>query len=133
MHNAAVPRFPSPRANAASIIADQRQIAYGAIRYTNETHRLYGVLNKRLEGRDFICGQLSIADFMSWPWLVPWKNQGIILDEFPNLKAWFERVGGREAVQKGFKLGAELRSGGLQASGKAAEEARRVLFGQRAR
>jgi GST-like protein len=61
-------------------------------------------------GRDFICGQLSIADFACWPWIVPWKNQGIILEEFPNLKAWFERVGAREAVQKGFKLGAELRT-----------------------
>jgi glutathione S-transferase len=121
------------RQYAPSIVADQRQIAYGAIRYTNETHRLYGVLNKQLEGRDFICGQLSIADFMSWPWIVPWKNQGIILDEFPNLRTWFERVGARENVQKGFKLGAELRTAGLQASGKAAEEARRVLFGQRAR
>ena len=121
------------RQYAPAIIADQRQIAYGVVRYTNETHRLYGVLNKQLEGRDFICGDLSIADFMVWPWIVPWKNQGIILDEFPNLRSWFERVGAREAVQKGFKLGAELRSQGLQASGKAAEEARKVLFGQRAR
>jgi GSH-dependent disulfide-bond oxidoreductase len=121
------------RQYAPAIIADQRQIAYGVVRYTNETHRLYGVLNKRLDGRDFICGALSIADFMIWPWIVPWKNQGIILDEFPNLRSWFERVGARDAVQKGFKLGAELRSQGLQASGKAAEEARKVLFGQRAR
>lgn len=121
------------RQYAPAIIADQRQIAYGAIRYTNETHRLYGVLDKRLEGRDFVCGQLSIADFMIWPWIVPWKNQGVILEQFPNLRTWFERVGARESVQKGFKLGAELRSAGLQASGKAAEEARKVLFGQRAR
>ncbi|WP_297513744.1 glutathione S-transferase N-terminal domain-containing protein [uncultured Caulobacter sp.] len=121
------------RQYAPAVIADQRQIAYGAIRYTNETHRLYGVLEKRLAGRDFVCGALSIADFMIWPWIVPWKNQGIILDEFPNLRAWFERVGARGAVQKGFKLGAELRSQGLQASGQAAEDARRILFGQRAR
>ena len=114
-------------------MGDKGKLASGVVPYTNETHRLYGVLNKQLEGRDFICGDLSIADFMVWPWIVPWKNQGIILDEFPNLRSWFERVGAREAVQKGFKLGAELRSQGLQASGKAAEEARKVLFGQRAR
>ncbi|HQR91085.1 MAG TPA: glutathione S-transferase C-terminal domain-containing protein, partial [Caulobacter sp.] len=96
-------------------------------------NRLYGVLDKQLAGQDFICGQLSIADFACWPWVVPYKNQGIILEDFPNLKAWFERVGARENVQKGFKLGAELRSAGLQASGKAAEEARKMLFGQRAR
>jgi glutathione S-transferase len=121
------------RQYAPAIISDQRQIAYGAVRYTNETNRLYGVLEKQLAGQDFICGQLSIADFAAWPWVVPWKNQGIILDEFPNLKAWFERVGARESVQAGFKLGAELRSAGLAASGKSAEEARKVLFGQRAR
>jgi GSH-dependent disulfide-bond oxidoreductase len=121
------------RQYAAAIVSDQRQIAYGAIRYTNETHRLYGVLNKQLAGKDFICGQLSIADFACWGWVVPWKNQGINLEEFPHLKAWFERMGAREAVDRGFKLGAELRRQGLQAPGKAQEEARRVLFGQRAR
>jgi len=121
------------RQYAPAIISAQRQIAYGAVRYTNETNRLYGVLDKQLAGQDFICGQLSIADFASWPWVVPYKNQGIILEDFPNLKAWFERVGARENVQKGFKLGAELRSSGLQALGKAAEEARKMLFGQRAR
>jgi GST-like protein len=121
------------RQYAAAIISDQRQIAYGAVRYTNETNRLYGVLDKQLAAQDFICGQLSIADFASWPWVVPYKNQGIALEDFPNLKAWFERVGARDSVQKGFKLGTELRSAGLQASGKAAEEARKMLFGQRAR
>jgi hypothetical protein len=64
---------------------------------------------------------------------LPWENPGIILDEFPNLRSRFGRVGARYAVQKGFKLGVELRSRGLQSSGKAAEEARKVLFGQRAR
>jgi hypothetical protein len=96
-----------------------------------QTHRLYAVLSKRLDGRKFICGQLSIADFMIWLWIAARKNQGIILGEFLHLKVWFERVGAREAVQKGFKLRSELRSGGRQASGKAAEDARRVLFGRR--
>ena len=121
------------RQYAPSFIPDQRQVAYGAIRYTNETNRLYGVLERRLEGRDFICGDYSIADMACWPWVVPWRNQGQDLDAFPNIKAWFERVGAREAVKAGFAVGAELRRGGLQASGKAAEEARKVLFGQRAR
>ena len=68
-----------------------------------------------------------------WPWVVPWRNQGQNLDHFPNIQAWYQRVIDRPAAQKGFGVGAELRRGGLQASGKAAEEARRVLFGQRAR
>jgi glutathione S-transferase/GST-like protein len=121
------------RQYAAAIVSDQRQIAYGAIRYTNETHRLYGVLDKQLAGKDFICGQLSIADFACWGWVVPWRNQGIILEEFPHVKAWFERMAAREAVDRGFRLGAELRRPALQTPGKAQEEARKVLFGQRAR
>jgi glutathione S-transferase len=121
------------RQYAPSFIKDQRQVAYGAVRFTNETNRLYGVLEKQLEGSDFICGDISIADFASWPWVVPWRNQGQNLEEFPNLKAWYQRMIDRPGVQKGFGVGAELRRGGLQASGKEAEEARKVLFGQRAR
>ena len=121
------------RQYAPGFIKDQRQVAYGAIRFTNETNRLYGVLEKQLEGKDFVCGDYSIADMAIWPWVVPWKNQGQTLDEFPNIKAWYQRVIDRPAAQKGFSVGAELRRGGLQASGKEAEEARRVLFGQRAR
>ena len=55
------------RQYAPSMFIDSRATAYGAIRYTNETHRLYGVLNKQLEGRDFITGEYSIADMASWP------------------------------------------------------------------
>lgn len=121
------------RQYAPSFIHDQRQVAYGAIRFTNETNRLYGVLDRQLDGRDFICGDISIADFACWPWIVPWRNQGQKLDDFPNVAAWYQRMIDRPGVQKGFGVGAELRRAGLQASGKEAEEARRVLFGQRAR
>jgi len=121
------------RGYAPSFILDQRQVAYGAIRYTNETHRLYGVLDKRLSERDYIAGDYSIADMACWPWVVPYRNQGIDLEEFPHLKAWFERVGDRPALQAGFALGAELRRAGLPAQGRDADAARQVLFGQRAR
>jgi glutathione S-transferase len=121
------------RQYAPSFIKDQRQVAYGAIRFTNETNRLYGVLDKQLEGKDFVCGDISIADFACWPWVVPWRNQGQNLEDFPNIKAWYQRMIDRPSVQKGFGVGAELRRAGLQASGKEAEEARKVLFGQRAR
>jgi GST-like protein len=121
------------RQYAPSFLLDQRLVAYGAIRYTNETHRLYGVLNRRLEGRDFVAGDYSIADMACWPWVVPYRNQGIDIDEFPHLKAWFERVGAREAVQRGFKVGEALRNANLQAGGAQGDAARRVLFGQRAR
>ncbi len=121
------------RQYAPSMIPDSRYTAYGAIRYTNETHRLYGVMDKRLRERDYLAGEYSIADMAAWPWIVPHRMQGIDLAEFPALKAWFDRVGERPAVQAGFKLGAELRAQGLQASGKQAEDARKTLFGQRAR
>ena len=120
------------RQYAPAMFADSRTTAYGAIRYTNETHRLYGVLDKRLADREFVAGEYSIADMAIWPWIVPWKMQGIELDAFPDLKRWFEAVGAREGVKRGMKLGEELRKP-LQASGKDAEKARAMLFGQRAR
>ncbi len=120
------------RQYAPSMIADSRQTAYGAARYTNETHRLYGVLDRRLQGRDFVAGEYSIADMAIWPWIVPWAMQGIDLDDFPHVAAWFARVGERPAVGKGRALGEELRRP-LQASGADAEAARKVLFGQRSR
>src|SRR3546814_10317258 len=65
------------------------KIAYAINRYVNETNRLYGVLNKRLEGRTFICGDdYTIADMMSYPWIVPHERQGQKLEDFPHLKRW---------------------------------------------
>ena len=119
------------RQYAPSFIRDQRQIAYGVRRYTDETNRLYGVLDRRLADRDYVAGDYSIADMAVWPWILP-GPQGQSLDDFVHLKAWVERVGARPAVQAGRAVGADLR-GDLGGSGKAAEEARRMLFGQRAR
>lgn len=119
------------RQYAPAILKDQRQIAYGVRRYTDETHRLYGVMDRRLADRDFLAGDYSIADMAAWPWILP-EHQGQALSHFPNLKAWVERVGSRPAVQTGRAVGEALRSN-LTASGKAAEDARKVLFGQRAR
>jgi glutathione S-transferase len=101
-------------------------LAYGVARYTNEVARLYGVLDRRLAGREFVAGEYTIADMAIWPWIVPHKNQGIDLDRFPEVKRWFEAVGRRPAVQRGFKLGEELRR---PVTGAAAEEARKILFG----
>ena len=121
------------RQYAPAMLPDARYTAYGANRYTNETNRLYGVMNTRLADRDYLAGDYSIADMACWPWVVPYRNQAQDLARFPHLKAWFERVGAREAVQRGFKAGAELRNSTLADQGKAAEQARQMLFGQRAR
>ena len=119
------------RQYAPALIKDQRQIAYGVRRYTDETNRLYGVLNKRLADRDYVAGDYSVADMAIWPWILP-GPQGQDLEDFHHLKAWMERVGERPAVQAGRAVGNELR-GDLGAAGKQAEQARKMLFGQRAR
>jgi glutathione S-transferase/GST-like protein len=121
------------RQYAPAMVSDQRMLAYGVNRYTNETNRLYGVLNKRLADREFVAGDYSIADMAIWPWIVPYRNQGQSLDDFPNVKRWFETVEARPAVQKGFKLGEALRRPTLTQTGPEAEKARQALFGQRAR
>ena len=113
------------------MIKDQRQIAYGVRRYTNETHRLYGVMDRRLRDRDYLAGDYSIADMAAWPWILP-SLQGQDLAEFPRLAAWLERVGARPAVRAGRAV-LEDRRGNAGGSGKAAEAARAILFGQRAR
>lgn len=119
---------------APAVTRDQRHLAYGANRYSNEVHRLYGVMEKRLADRDFLVGDYSIADMATAPWVSAWPALGIHIEDFPHVKAWHERVLARDAVKRALAKGDELRRGpGLQASGKEAEEARRVLFGQRAR
>jgi GST-like protein len=106
-------------------------ISYAIERYTKEANRLYGVLDRRLRGREWIAGDYSIADMASWPWIVPHERQGQSLDAFPNVKAWFERMKARPAVQRGFEVGKEIRDRAAQQGGMD-EEAKRVLFGQTA-
>lgn len=107
------------------------KIQYGIDRYTNECNRLYGVLDKQLEGRDYIAGDYSIADMASIGWINSYKGQGQDLDDFPNLKAWFERMHARPAVQRGIAVGKEERE--RQANLADDKEAQKILFGQRAR
>ena len=84
------------------------QVPYGIKRYTDEVNRLYGVLNKRLEGRPYVADEYSIADMAIWPWIVPHERQGQRLEDFPNIDAWFQRVAARPAVQSAFELGHEV-------------------------
>lgn len=118
---------------ARAMTPDQRQLAYGVARYTNEAHRLYGVLDRRLADREFVAGDYSIADMAIWPWAVPHRIQGVDLAEFPHVQAWFDRVAERPAVQTGRVAGLELTNRNLAGGGKEAEDARAVLFGQRGR
>ncbi len=86
------------------------KIDYAVNRYTNEAKRLYGVIDKRLAQSRWLGGrEYSIADIATFPWLRSWENQGIVLTDYPHLKAWFDRVADRPAVQRGVKVLAELR------------------------
>ncbi len=104
-------------------------VPYAVDRYTKETGRLYGVLDRRLEGREYICGDYSIADMACWPWIVPHERQGQKLADFPNVNRWYEKMKTRPGVRRGFDVGKEIRQ--AMAAGPD-EEARKVLFGQSA-
>ncbi len=105
------------------------KIPYAINRYVNETNRLYGVLNKRLEGRAFICGdEYTIADMASYPWIVPHERQSQKLEDFPNLKRWFDAIWERPATKIVYEKGKDVNQGVPTVT----EEARKMLFGQTA-
>lgn len=80
------------------------KIPYAIERYEKETLRLYGVLDRQLKDNEYICGDYSIADIATYPWVATYDFQGLTLDNHPNLKRWVETVQQRPAVQKGMKV-----------------------------
>lgn len=80
------------------------KIPYAIERYEKETLRLYGVLDKQLSDKEFICGDYSIADIATYPWVASYEFQGLTLDNHPNLKRWFETIQQRKAVQRGMAV-----------------------------
>ncbi len=103
------------------------KLPYAIDRYTKETSRLYGVLNKRLTGRDFVLGkQYSIADMAAYPWILP-ERQGQDIDEFPSLKRWHAAIRARPATQRAYARAKEVNP---TPSAPRTEEERRILFGQ---
>jgi GST-like protein len=102
------------------------KLPYAIERYVKETSRLYGVLNKQLsDGRDYICGDYSIADMASYPWIVPHERQRQNLGDFPHLAAWFERIQHRPATQRAYDLAKSIN---VQPT--VDEQAKKLLFGQ---
>ncbi|PZR00275.1 MAG: glutathione S-transferase [Cereibacter sphaeroides] len=87
-----------------------QDLPYAKDRYRREVNRLYGVLDRQLKGRDFVAGDLSIADFAIWPWTRNWKGQQQALDDKPDLARWLAAMEARPAVQRGIAVGAELRN-----------------------
>ncbi len=100
------------------------KIEYGINRYTNEAKRLYGVMDKRLQSSKWIAGSsYSIADMAIFPWLRSWQNQGIDWADYPHLKAWFDKISARPAVQKAVQVLATARKPLVD------DKARQNLFG----
>ncbi len=82
-------------------MAAKEEVPYGIERYTKETRRLWGVLDRRLEGREHLAGDYSIADIAVFPWTARHEWQGIALDEFPNVARWYRAIERRPAVARG--------------------------------
>jgi GST-like protein len=103
------------------------KIPYAITRYVKETNRLYGVLDRRLAERPYLAGDYSIADMASYPWIVPHERQGQKLEDFPNLKRWFDAIASRPATQRAYALVDAINPKPVMD-----ESAKRILFGQTA-
>ena len=103
----------------------KEKIPYAIERYVKETSRLYGVLNRQLKDRNFICGEYSIADMACYPWSVSHERQGQDLNDFPEVKRWFTAMKSRPAVIRAYDIPESL---GLKSG--ISDEAAKILFGQ---
>jgi GST-like protein len=101
------------------------KLPYAIERYTNEARRIYGVIDRQLSKNRFIAGRTySIADIAIFPWLRSWENQGVTLSDYPHLKAWFDGIAARPAVQRGVQVLADRRK---PLTG---DKEREILFGK---
>ena len=101
------------------------KIGYAVDRYTNETRRIYGVIDKQLEKSTYLAGEeYSIADIATFPWTRSFANQGVDWAEFPHAKRWFDTISQRPAVQRGVQVLADLRKPLDN------DKAKEVLFGK---
>jgi GSH-dependent disulfide-bond oxidoreductase len=104
------------------------KIPYAINRYVNETDRLYGVMDHRLDGRQFLAGDTyTIADMAAYPWTVPWRRQQQNLDEFVNLRRWFDGIESRPGTRRAHAKGEPFST-----QPAVTEEGKKLLFGQTA-
>ena len=78
--------------------------AYAQDRYLTEGHRLYSVLDKKLQDREFVVGEYSIADIALWPWISRFEWQTIDITQYPNVTRWYLSIAARPAVQRGYHV-----------------------------
>jgi GST-like protein len=102
------------------------KVPYAIERYTKETNRLYGVLDRQLAHGEYLAGDYSIADMACYPWIVPHEAHGQRLGDFPQLKRWFETIHDRPATLRTYA--------GVEPSYQrpVSDEVRKMLFGQTA-
>lgn len=106
------------------------KLPYAMTRYIQETNRLYGVLEKRLSGRNFIAGDAcSIADMACYPWMILHQRAQQDITQFPAIQGWLARIAERPAVQRAYEAGARVNDVPVVTD----ETSRQVLFGQTAR
>jgi GST-like protein len=101
------------------------KIPYAIDRYLAESSRLYAILDRRLEGRDFIADTYSIADIACYPWIVPHERQQQDIDKFPNLKQWFEAIRSFPSTTRAYAAARNVNNQGTMS-----EDAKKILFGQ---
>jgi GST-like protein len=100
------------------------KIEYAINRYTNETKRLYGVIDRQLAKSAYLAGdEYTIADIATFPWLRSWKNQGIDWADYPHAKRWFDQIAERPAVKRGVEVLANLRKPLMD------DKSKEILFG----
>ena len=105
----------------------KEKIPYAIERYLNETNRLYGVMDRRLDARRFLAGEAyTIADMACYPWVQP-ERQGQNIDEFPNLKRWKAEIAARPATIRAYEKGKAVNTAPV-----VTDDAAKVLFGQKA-
>jgi GST-like protein len=117
---------------APNLVDDPEQIAYSVARYNNEVNRLLGVMERRLDGRDFLAGAYSIADMATYPWVKIAAVFNQDMGNFPRVQAWLDRIAERPAVQRGVVVGKELRRPPPAPGSDEQKAAAKALFGQTA-
>lgn len=90
------------------VIYASEDVPYAINRYVQETARLYGILNKRLENREFIVNKYSIVDMACYPWIVHHEQQKQDINDFPNVKRWMEAIAQRPAVIRTYQRAADI-------------------------
>ncbi|GAB4356012.1 MAG: glutathione S-transferase N-terminal domain-containing protein [Immundisolibacter sp.] len=102
------------------------KLPYAIDRYTNESRRIYGVVDRRLADRDYVAGEYSIADMAIYPWFLHHEREGVDLGELPNVRRWMDAIAARPATARALAVMAEQRPA---RPGPQNEEQRQILFG----